>query len=466
MSDTSIGQKQIEITPEELVMGMTTGNNLSDGGFSDQSYGINTEVEPGVLSFVTTPTEPSTSPVGHIIASTPNDTTKTAVDKYFLGHDDSSGDGTYYEWNGSAIALIRTDSTNNYASGKNDLITYRNEIYGTSNEAIVRWTADNATFDVAFQAFNDTSAPHPALVYENNAFYADGNQLWRQTTASTVPTVIMTLIEGTVMTALSIDPGSGLMLIATSSSNNTSDTVPTINKVLYYDGFSNKPRKAVIVDDMVTSFYGVGSTVYVVYGQNLGYWNGSGTRFLRKLNVSFSNESLVYKSNITNIGSTLYVAEGRFIMAFGDIVGGASASFRYVYRSPADDISLITNLGQNVLGIGTFTNESFLTLDLDTLGINGTFWSKRYTFPKDITFNQITIEYFTAMASDNTAVGHVDLIQEGATTLSLPMLNTVSGKKIGTITYPTITTRTIQMNYTPVDSTQIRRITLYYTNYA
>jgi len=468
MAQPVTGDKVIEINGQDFLRGMSTGNNLVDGGFSDQSYGINTFVEPGILSFTVNTTEPSTSPIGHIIASTPNDTTKASVDMFFLGHDDTSGDGTYYTWNGSALSLVRTDTTNNYASGKNNIITYRNEIYGTSNEAIVRWTADDATFNVAFQAFGNTSAPHPAIVYEDNAFYADGNDLWRQTTVSTVPSIIMTLVEGTVITAFSIDPGSGKLLIATSSTNNTSDTLPTVNKILYYDGFSNKPSRAVIVDDMVTALYNVGATVYVTYGQNLGFWNGSGIRFLRKLGISFSNESLVYKSSITNIGSTLYLAEGRFIMAFGDIAGGASPSFRYVYRSPVNDISLITNLGQNVLGIGTFTDEAFLTMDLDTISVNGSFFSRRYDFPKPVTFKQITVEYFTAMPTDGNSIGEVVITAaDPSETKTLPVVtNTVASKFVHTITYPTITSRSMQLNYTPAQSTQVRRFTILYNDYA
>ena len=470
MTYSTLGKNTIEISGSDFIRGMTSGNNLLDGGFSDQSYGINLESEPGVLSFNENVTEPSTSPIGIMIGCTPNDTTTADPDMFFLAVDADTQDGTYYWWNGTTLTLKRTDSTNNYIFGGSYIGTYRNEIYATSDQAITRWTADDSVFEDDFYDTSDgwdTLSPHPILAYDNDFYYGNGNELLRQTAVGVKPSDILTLTEGTDITALGIDPGSGKMLISTTQGPifNLAGNVPSLNKVLYYDGFSNKPVKAIVVDEMITAFYSVGSTVFVTYGQNLGYWTGSGIQFLRQLDINLAYDELAYRDHITSIGSTLFVIEGRFILAFGDIVGGASKAYSYVYRSPVNKLSLICNLGENVLGIGTL-DEAFLTLDLDTLGINASWYSNRYSFPRPITFNQIVIEYFTSMPTENN-IGAVNVIQENDTLQTLQnVTNTVANKYVATLTWPTITSRVIQINYTPMQSTQIRRITIYYNDYA
>jgi len=133
MAYSIIGNKAIpDIDGSVFIRGMTTGNNLLDGGFSNQSHGINLEVEPGVLSFTVSPTSASTNLTGNMLSYTPNDTTLSGQDMFFLARDSATQDGSYYHWNGTTLTLKRTDSTNNYNFGKSYIATYRNEIYTTS----------------------------------------------------------------------------------------------------------------------------------------------------------------------------------------------------------------------------------------------------------------------------------------------------------------------------------------------
>jgi len=404
-----------------MVLGMSTTREVGDGGFSPETDEINLINTPGVMYSPALPTDKSTNLVGDMAVSCENATTLSGQDSIFLAIDDATKDGSYYYWNGSVLTLKRTDSTNNYAFGKNSIVSYKNGFYATSNEAIVYWTADDVTFNVSFKAFSDTSAPHPSLVFEDNIYFADGDELIRQTSAGVAGTVILSLPTGTVITALGIDPGTGKMLISTTLGYNSSDTVPTVSKVSYYDGFSNKTNKSVIVDNTIQGFYSVGAVTYCSYGQNLGYWNGSGIQFLRNLSgILFQNEYLMYQGRFTNIGSTLYVVEGSKILAFGPITQGGSPVFYYAYKNRvnANIITHIKNLGQNILGIG-FKDEKFYSWSTTSVASTNTqnFYSNNYTFDDEVWIRRVRVIYKNTVA-DTVDPGSLFLTDASNTLIS------------------------------------------------
>lgn len=410
-----LGKPTIIWEAKDMIRGMSTSDDLADGGFSPNTDAMNLTTTPGVMYSPASPTDKSTSLTGDMMVSVENSTTLTAVDRIFLATDSSSSDGSYYYWNGTALTLKRTDSTNNYNLGKSAVICFANEFYGTSNEAITRWTADDATFNVSFFTFNDTFAPHPAIVFEGNAFYGDGNLLLRQTAGGgATPSTIMTLTVGTTITAFGIDPGSGKMLISTTTKYNISDTLSETNKVLYYDGFSNKALKSVIVDEMITSFYNVQSTTYVFYAQNIGYWNGAGIKFLRKLDLAFNNEVLSYPQHVTNIESTLYVTEKTRILAYGPIKQGGNNVWYPVYKNNVNtnNITLVVNLGQKILGIG-FKDEKFYTLDTSSITSSNTqtFFSDKYALPGKQWVRRVQI-FYSSQVNNGATTGSLTLFDE------------------------------------------------------
>lgn len=465
-----IGVKSFEIDGSNFIKGITSSQNLTDGGFSNLSQGINLLVTPGILSFVASPADKSANLAGAMIASC-EDSALLGEDKLLLSRS-ANGDGKYYTYSdGVGLTLKRTDSTNNYQFGVSDMVFFNGSVFATSFESITKWTVDS-TFTVAFKTFSNSGVPHPILVYENFCYYGDGNLLRRQTDAtdSTISTILTLGTEQTI-TALGIDPGSGNMLISTTTAQNVSDTRTAPAKVHYYDGVGNKTLKTVIVDDIVNAFYPVGATIYLSYGQSLGYWTGAGIQFVRKFSWTFDNTSLAYRNHFTNIGNTLYVIEGNTIEAYGQVIGNAPKVFRYVFEDSSRQLSLITNLGQNKIGIGasgtisTATNNVFYSLDTSTVASlgNSTWYSLRYNFPRPVTFQSAVIEYDSAMPTDGNPIGQLSLVANGSSTVLLSITNIVANKYEIECPYPTIKTRQIQLSYIPQQPTPIQRFTVFYT---
>lgn len=398
-----IGKNHIEIGPVEFVKGMSTSANLSDGGFSSESININPIAYPGQIWSSGAVTDASTNLVGEIIASCPAiDTGNTRV---FV---DTSK--KYYTFDGSTLTLQATDgSSNTYTNSKTDMVSWLGSFYYTSTTTdITRWDGTSSLTTAYWTSTLSQSAlqssrgePHPLLTYSNALWVGDRNALHQIKSDSTVSlgklilgkdatgTLANDLTEEIIM-ALGIDPASGKMLISTTSSANLSGVKPTNYTLYLYDGASVKPSRIIPVDDLITAFYNVGSTVFCVYGKNLGYFNGSGITFLRKLsNITYTSTSLIYKHRITAIGNTLYVVDGKNIIAYGEIEGGKPKVFYCPLQNPVNTnaFSLIASAGENKLCMAFATSKLYTFSTTSTsnfISTGATFYTNKINFPRPV----------------------------------------------------------------------------------
>lgn len=303
---------------------MSTSDDLADAGFSPSTDQVNLLTQPGVINAPEQSTDVSTNLTASLIASCEDPT--GSYDRLALSS--SPPDGQFYSYTSSAFTTRGSlDSSHQYTQGKTDMIAFDGECYATSASHLVRWSAigSSNTFNFTFFAFTNDgtttakSVPHPALNYNNFAYYGDGNLLRRQSGAGVTPVTILSLPVGWVIVALGIDPGSGLMLISVIGQVNLSGIVNSGAKVIFYNGSSSTYQRIVAVDDMVTAFTATEGALYAAYGPNLGLWNGSGITFLRKVAVTADFLKLLYKQHFTSIGSTLFYIENHKIMAYGPV---------------------------------------------------------------------------------------------------------------------------------------------------
>lgn len=472
-----IGKKQLIIDASDFVKGMSSGNDVSDGGFSNSTTAVNLIANPGVMYPPATVTDKSTNLVGDIIASCEDP--KATPDTRLFVSSDVDQDGRFYLCNsvGTLTAVGAEYATANFVAGKTDMIPYRGEVYVTTATTIVRWERATDTFDGGDNfpfSFTDNLAPHPALVYENNAYFGDGNLLYYIPSSASLgdaPTVILTLSDSQVIVALGIDNSTGLMMISTVDQLNASGTVNSKARILLYDGNSAKVARVVIVDEMVNAFYNNGGTTFVTYGTNFGYWNGSGVNFLRKLkNVTLDNTQLAYKHHITNIGRTLYVVDGAQVLAYGEVIPGRKV-FYYAQTNnvSAAKYDCITSIGNNLL-ILAFTSAKSYTFDVNsttTDGFGTTFVTNKYLFPRPIFLRKAYVEYADAVVNGdaNRTLAYLTENQSGFATLSV--LTNSSGANVNftdnIIGFLNNKCRMVQIRYQGFTTvTGLRRIILYY----
>lgn len=356
----ALGKKIFQIDYENYAKGMSTSDDIPDGGFSPSTDAINLIAEAGVMYQPAQPTDRSTNVVGSVIASSEDPQLVSPADRVFV--DD---EGHYYTWNtGPGMILARTDSTNptGYIPGKTDMVAFDGSVFTSTSTTIVKWTVDTTFTDNFITSLNG-SVPHPLLNYNSRMYIGDGNILKRINDASdSTPDTILTLKTFENIVALGIDPGSGNMLISTTQGLNISSTRSNTNQVLLYNPPAAQPVRIIPVDDMVTAFPFTEGQLYAAYGQNLGLWNGSGVTFLRKMDISFSNLELMYKQHFTSIGPTLYFIEKTRIIAHGPVRQNGGKIFYPAFKNQVNSNNLthIANIGSNILSIG-FSIDKFYT---------------------------------------------------------------------------------------------------------
>jgi hypothetical protein len=416
-----LGAKQIELNMAELLAkGMSSSAESTDGGFSPETDAINPIAVPGILYAPALPTDKSTNLTGEIIASCED---PTGTYSRILVSQDADQDGRVFSLSTSnALATIGSEDTaSDYVQGKTDMVAYKSEVYFSSAGQARRLSdiAGTPTLDAGGSwpfSYGSATAPHPLLVFEDSIYHGDGNLLLRQSTVgdSVVPATVLTLPAGSVITALGIDPGSGKMLISYVGQFNVSGTVNTQARVGFYDGFSNKLSRTVIVEEMITAFPAVEGVQYAAYGQNLGYWNGSGVSFLRRFGgLAYDNTELLYKHHFASIGSTLYFLVDTQIIAHGHVYQGGSKVFYPAFKNQVNSNNLthICNIGSGLLGM-SFSSAKFYTWSTTSVATTNTmaFVFNIIRTPRPIALRGVFAEW-------------ADLVTNGTTPINLTCQN-------------------------------------------
>jgi hypothetical protein len=416
-----IGTQQLEILNSEILLrGMSQSDHISDGGFSPDSEGVNLTVNPGLLHFPDAIDDADTDDILNaatdtIIASSPDDVNFGGSPRRVV-----NGVGQYVLYDGTKLgAVLQTDSTNTYTRGFCQMTHFDGETFITTRQTLVRWKQGTPTFTISFLDFSAVASlsgladsfPHPLLNFENHLYTASGNELFRTAVKSIAPTVILTLADDQIITALGIDSGSGKMLIATSTAMTAALTVPSINKLLWYDGFSNKVIKSIGVEDTILALHNHEGITYVGYGLNVGYVTGSGIQFLRRLNVTRSNATLPYQASFASVGRTLCVIERDKILAYGEIVPGIKTWY-YIYGDPdvTKDIDHIFDAGSGKLGFSYVdaagTDAEFSTLDTTSVASSddSVFVTNWFRFPRPILPKAVLVEFAAGITAANNFV--------------------------------------------------------------
>ncbi len=397
-----IGYHQIVIGSAEWTKGMSSSSDISDGGFSNETDAVNLTYNPGVIyaSAIAVDSDTDTRLTGNIIATSPDMERVSANNRLLVADND-----TYYKYNGTKIiAAAYTGGTGSTtAAGFTDIVTYRGEGYVSCKERIKRWQSNNTITDLGSFSFSDV--PHPMIVYENNFYAGDGNLLLQATAVNTMPTTILTLDVNQIIIAIGIDPGNGLMLISTVSTVDTSDTLPTISKLLWYDGNSLKVTKSVITEDTILGFHTNSGVTYVGYGKNLGYINGSGITFLRDLkNVTNVQAELPYKHHFASIANTVYVLDGLQILAYGEVLTRRKVFYYCFKNNTNSNKPTAMGYGGNGKLVFGFATTKFYSVDTNSIASTNTLSliSNKYEFPRPVFLRGFYVEYADAIsANDN-----------------------------------------------------------------
>lgn len=424
-----VGKNTIVLDAAEWLKGMSSGSELSNGGFGTDTEGVNLISEPGVVYAPAASIDADSDSVldgdGEIIISINDNDIATSTEPQFLVSDT----GRFFSYNGTKLsAVLQTDGTQSYVTGFSSAITAFGEHYITSKTHLCRWDEDAAIFTPQFIAFANTNVGHPAINFEKKAYFGDGNLLKSLSSAGGAFTTELTLPTTDVIRALGVDPGTGKLLISTTEGFDVSGLLPTRSLLQWYSGTGDTVAKYVEVGNPILSFRTVGSTVFVGYGRNLGFINGSGVQFLRELkNVTYLQEELPYQNKITSIGNTLYIVDGVQVLAYGEVLPGQKI-FRYVLQNKVNSnkfraiFPMGNGGGSDTTKLGlSLDTETLRTVDLtDTSTLDKFFlMTNWFNFPRPIHIRNLQLEFFKVTSTVNLAITLINQERDNSAITSL-----------------------------------------------
>jgi hypothetical protein len=207
----------------------------------------------------------------------------------------------------------------------------------------------------------------------------------------------------------------------------------------------------------------VGGIIYVTYGPNIGYFNGNGITFLKKMGTS----TATYSQNMTNMENLLLVRDGLNVLAFGDL--GAGNTWWKLYKNTANTnhINNIAYQGDNKLLVaykGATDGSGMLSqVDYDNAGISGAFYTNRISFGREVLIRRITLWHDVSASAGTTrfSVLHRNLDGTETEIRDVNYVNQSISKTI--INTDPIVTDTFQLKISPSnDDTGFKRIRIYY----
>lgn len=465
-----IGKQTVQYGWVEMVSGLTTASVTGDGGLASSSEHVNPIAAPGLIYSSPNGTNMSTNLTDTLIASCEQESTGTvSYDRLYV--DDTGG---YYRQTGTNITKDFSGAqTTRYTYGITDMVAYDTDAYVTLTNDICKYAPNNSIDEdwwtnTLAQPALQTSCFHPMLVYESFLWIADGENL-HYYDAGTVSAEQDALVLGEweKITALGIDPGTGLMMIAVTNAFSLDQLTARSSFVYLFDGFSSKPRKKIPVDAPITAFQNVGGVVFCIMGETVGTWNGAGVTFLRKLRNSFQN--LPYKHGVSSFENNFIVRDGRNVLMYGEVIPGKKVWIPILRNRSSDtsstaDYKIVTHTGEGKLTVSFSSSKAYqYSIDSTEAG-TGTLILPEFTPDRPIFVRRIRV--ITTAVTTTSGIGVVGFYDQSGTVRS-PTKATfgVSGATtyVHDFDYGGFKTTTVQPTITYATQTfGVKRVIVYY----
>ena len=423
-----LGRQQLTISGNQFAAGLCTSDFLGDGGIGSSSYNLNPIYQPGTIYSLGTLN--SSGLTTHLVATSEEFRNPVSNNRWAI---DSSSN--LYTISNSETISSPIGGSKGYTLGTTDMVPFDDVLgshnpglYISSNTDITRLSWNGSAYSIGAEQFWTStksktaltgSIPHPLLVYQNQLWIGNGAHLPNMNTSGTANDDASWVLDiNESITALGIDPGTGLMMVGVKAivQGSISSVLPAKNFIYLYDGYSAQARRKIPVQGTVYSFTTVGGQVFVGIDNSIGIWNGNGITFLRRLSVG----TIPWKHRVAANNNYLLVADGKQLLAYGDIQNGKKAWFPlYKNTSTSDSLDVVFQQASGIIGTSyDGSHINFIDLfDTNNGAGSGVFYTNNINFERPVFIRGFRV--FTtgiSSADASSGLGGVALVDEkGAT---------------------------------------------------
>ena len=213
---------------------------------------------------------------------------------------------------------------------------------------------------------------------------------------TTTTTAEITLPPYVNITSLRKHPDGRTLLAFCGISQNFGHTRGGGGRVYYIDTVLKDWTREVVLESQVEGTRVVGGIVYVTYGDNLGYFDGNGLQFLKKIAIGTTDTSqsnATYSHCMANIDDILVIRNDNMALAYGDL--GAGKVFWKPYSSPGlRTLTCLFYRGNNKMLFAYQTAAGVETLgevNYDNIAVNGVFTTNHFFFGQMVQIKKIVV---------------------------------------------------------------------------
>lgn len=397
------------IDRKDFLKGVSSFDDVADGGYSPSSKGINPFATPGLLKpGPTFNSAVGTPPAGGIFAfSTWHTNIAPGIVRMLGGTGSSNFDGKFYTADDfGTLTLAATDTANDYKAGISDMIRYKSEFYCTSTTDIAKSNYDFSSNDFDYWVTTkgktalQSGYPHPMVIFADILFIADGRYL-HQIDGTTCTSQVLILPEDYVITALELY--NGLIYIAAAKFSGLTENVPALDACIFtWDSYSATWIDEFPVQDPIDSMKVFGGTLLVFAQNYMGYWTGSTINVLRQIT------SRVYKYQISITKDRLLYLQGDSLFCLGNPVMNKPRFFSIPAVCPSGSfMALFCHRPGKAICPNSTTMYSIQDLDGGT-GTGRTFYSNKYNLPAFSKISTVIVVSEALTATTDISLSFID----------------------------------------------------------
>jgi hypothetical protein len=345
------GLRSLVINAAELFRGMSTTDELNDGGFSPKSKGINLFASPGLILPGPAPADQTSavSTKGIFAWSTHHTNVNPGIGRAISA--DNSFVGKFLQLSDAGAAtLAASDNTKAYKPMVTDMIRYdsSNHQYVSSNTDIAQCTFDFGTVipnwwtsTLSLTALGG-DVPHLFIDFNAVMFVTDGRYLhsWN---GSAGTYAALSLPVNYVITGVEVH--NNLIYMAAAKYDPLGGGESIECSLFTWDGFSASYLEQIPVQERIDCLKVFGGTLFCTTRSYIGYFTGSTIAPLYPLAYS------AYKYQVAITEDRMYILQGQDVLCYGNPVVSKPKFFSFPLRHSSTLVGICSyRRGQMVYG--------------------------------------------------------------------------------------------------------------------
>lgn len=372
------------IDAKHFLAGESNWDYISDRGFSPDSHDLNLLLKPGVLNFGWTTTDIGGATLTGSVVASCDDLNVLTGQKLFV--DDA---GAFYTLTGTTFTKRQTSTNSNgWQLGTTDMVEFLGNVYATYNGLttgmMAQLTGTNMTGITSdFWTGMTVGVRHPLEVVEGKMYIGDANFIHYFDGSTSSGSSPITLPTDSNITSLRKHPDGRHLIAFTAYVKDFSHQGAPLGRIYIINKDTLTWEREISIDAQVEGSRLEGGIVYTTYGKRLGYFTGSGIKFLKQLKTS----GTTYSHSLSNMENFLLMRDGTNVLLLGDL-GNGSSGWHNIYQTST--INVVSYQGQNKILVGT-SSATLVQLDYATPTVSGLFVSNRYNFDSVVKVRRMDI---------------------------------------------------------------------------